>query len=81
MPNQVYVGVFFLCFFVVFSSFFSDLGGLKVATTFPDAPRRAKMRPKTAQEAAKTRKDAPKTPQDAPRAAQDGQNDAKIESI
>merc|ERR1711953_1503435 len=45
MSSQVYVGVFFDGFSLVFQAFF-DLGGLKVAKTFQDAPRRAKMRPR-----------------------------------
>jgi hypothetical protein len=80
MSNQVYVGVVFDGFSLVFQAF-SDFGGLKVAKTFQDAPRCAQDGPKTPQEAAKRRQDAPKTPQDAPRAAQDGQNDAKMEQI
>ena len=52
ISNQVYVGVVFDGFSLVFQAFF-DLGGLKVAKTFQDAPRRAKMRPRR-----------PQTPQD-----------------
>ena len=66
MSNQVYLGVFFDGFSLVFQAFF-DLGGLKVAKTFQDAPRCAQDGPKTPQEAAKTRQDASKTPQDAPK--------------
>ena len=77
MSSQVYVGVVFDGFSLVFQAFF-DLGGLKVAKTFQDAPRRAKnatrrakMRPRRPQDAPRRPQDAPKTPQDAPRGAQE----------
>ena len=70
MSNQVYVGVFFDGFSLVFQAFF-DLGGLKVAKTFQDAPRRAKRSPRRAKMRPRRPQDAPKTPQDAPRGAQE----------
>ena len=70
MSSQVYVGVVFDGFSLVFQFFF-DLGGLKVAKTFQDAPRRAKMRPRRPQDAARRPQDAPRRPQDAPRRPQD----------
>ena len=77
ISNQVYVGVVFDGFSLVFQAFF-DLGGLKVAKTFQDAPRRAKnatrrakMRPRRPQDAPRRPQDVPKTPQDAPRGAQE----------
>ena len=49
MSNQVYLGVVFDGFSLVFQAFF-DLGGLKVAKTFQDAPRRSQDAPRGLQD-------------------------------
>ena len=67
MSSQVYVGVVFDGFSLVFQAFF-DLGGLKVAKTFQDAPKTRQDAPKTPPRRAKT---PPRRPQDAPRGAQE----------
>ena len=67
MLNQVYLGVFFDGFSLVFQAF-SDFGGLKVAKTFQDAPKTRQDAPKTPPRRAKT---SPRRPQDAAQAAQD----------
>ena len=63
ISNQVYVGVVFDGFSLVFQAFF-DLGGLKVLKTFQDAPKTCQDAPKTPPRRAKT---PPRRPQDAPR--------------
>ena len=60
---RIYVGVVFDGFSLVFQAFF-DLGGLKVAKTFQDAPKTRQDAPKTPPRRAKT---PPRRPQDAPR--------------
>ena len=70
MSSQVYLGLVFDCFSLVFQAFF-DLGGLKVAKTFQDAPKTRQDAPKTPPRRGKTFPKCLKTPQDAPRGAQE----------
>ena len=73
MSSQVYVGVVFDGFSLVFQAFF-DLGGLKVAKTFQDAPKTRQDAPKTPPRRAKTpprrHQDAPRRPKRCPGASQ-----------
>ena len=81
MSNQVYVGVVFDGFSLVFQAFF-DLGGLKVPKTFQDAPKTRQDAPKTPPRRAKTppkrSQDAPRRPKRCPGAPQDAPKSFKI---